>query len=210
MDEYTCGEYFNTDTTSVGLTECHLSEPKYCIKTTGIHDGKTNWMLSGELRWTVSSGIRWLGLDCWTDLCPLSKNLFFPLFSYERKENVFDCCVVYCFLPCLLMLAFFFSFSLCLFFIHYFFYFLGSLGSRRFCSERYLDNYCTYVQRPGDQREYRSCVYTCTGDGCNASVSLKPFHWLFFSSLIILLTFPTVFWMEQSGNLLWQWRKPIF
>jgi len=69
----------------------------------------------------------------------------------------------------------------------------GSLGSRRFCSERYLDNYCTYVQRPGDQREYRSCVYTCTGDGCNASVSLKPFHWLFFSSLIILLTFPTVF-----------------
>jgi len=112
MDEYTCGEFFRTDETAVELTECRLSNAKYCIKTTGIYD--------------------------------------------------------------------------------------GNLGSRRFCSERYLDNYCTYVQRPGDQREYRSCVYTCTGDGCNGSNSLNPFSWLLVSSLMIFMsttfvTFPTVF-----------------
>jgi len=76
--------------------------------------------------------------------------------------------------------------------------FEGNLGSKRFCSERFLDNYCTYVQRPGDQREYRSCVYTCTGDGCNGSNSLNPISWLLVSSLMILMsttfvTFPTVF-----------------
>ena len=48
-------------------------------------------------------------------------------------------------------------------------YSLGQSGVKRFCSERYLDNYCTYVQRPGDSTEYRSCVYTCEGDGCNGS-----------------------------------------
>jgi len=41
MDEYTCGEFFRTDETAVELTECRLSNAKYCIKTTGIYDGKT-------------------------------------------------------------------------------------------------------------------------------------------------------------------------
>jgi len=42
VDEYTCGEFFKADETAVELTECHLSNPKYCIKTTGIYDGKTH------------------------------------------------------------------------------------------------------------------------------------------------------------------------
>lgn len=62
--------------------------------------------------------------------------------------------------------------------------FAGNLGAKRFCSERFLDNYCTYVQRPGDQREYRSCVYTCTGDGCNGSSGLTPVHWMSLVSLV--------------------------
>jgi len=60
----------------------------------------------------------------------------------------------------------------------------GNLGAKRFCSERFLDNYCTYVQRPGDQREYRSCVYTCTGDGCNGSTNLSAAHWMLLVSLV--------------------------
>jgi len=45
----------------------------------------------------------------------------------------------------------------------------GSLGTRRFCSSRDMGNYCDYIKRPGDQLEYRSCVYTCTGTGCNSA-----------------------------------------
>ena len=42
VDEYTCGEFFSTSETAVELSECHLSDPKYCVKTTGIYDGKTH------------------------------------------------------------------------------------------------------------------------------------------------------------------------
>ncbi|XP_032799428.1 omega-scoloptoxin(05)-Ssm1a isoform X2 [Daphnia magna] len=62
----------------------------------------------------------------------------------------------------------------------------GNLGAKRFCSERFLDNYCTYVRRPGDQREYRSCVYTCTGDGCNSSTGLTPTKLIQMSALLLL------------------------
>ncbi|XP_057372492.1 U-scoloptoxin(05)-Sa1a-like isoform X2 [Daphnia carinata] len=64
--------------------------------------------------------------------------------------------------------------------------FSGNLGAKRFCSERFLDNYCTYVRRPGDQREYRSCVYTCTGDGCNSSTGLTPTKLIPMSALLLL------------------------
>lgn len=99
-DEYTCGEFFDPKFTDVSVTECPLSDAKYCIKTTGI--------------------------------------------------------------------------------------FSGNLGAKRFCSERFLDNYCTYVRRPGDQREYRSCVYTCTGDGCNSSTGLTPTKLIQMSALLLL------------------------
>lgn len=99
--EYTCGEFFSAGSADVRLTECPMSNAKYCVKTTGI--------------------------------------------------------------------------------------FSGNLGAKRFCSERYLDNYCTYVQRPGDQREYRSCVYTCTGDGCNGSAGLNAEKLIQISALFVPL-----------------------
>merc|ERR1739844_288214 len=34
----------------------------------------------------------------------------------------------------------------------------GKLGTKRFCSSRDWGDYCEYIQRPGDPREYRSCI----------------------------------------------------
>ncbi|XP_075238317.1 glycosylphosphatidylinositol anchored membrane protein boudin isoform X1 [Lycorma delicatula] len=51
--------------------------------------------------------------------------------------------------------------------------FEGGLGTKRFCSSLDLGNYCNDIQQPGDELEYRSCVYTCSSDGCNDGVSLK-------------------------------------
>jgi len=48
----------------------------------------------------------------------------------------------------------------------------GSLGTTRYCSSRDVGNYCEYIQRPGDYLEYRSCVYTCSSDGCNEGYTL--------------------------------------
>lgn len=49
----------------------------------------------------------------------------------------------------------------------------GEIGTKRFCSSKHLGNYCDYNSRTGDvndrgnKREYRACIYTCSGDGCN-------------------------------------------
>ncbi|CAG2119102.1 unnamed protein product [Medioppia subpectinata] len=48
----------------------------------------------------------------------------------------------------------------------------GQIGTKRFCSSRDYGDYCDYVRRPGDERDYRSCIFTCTGDGCNHSSHL--------------------------------------
>merc|ERR1711983_683746 len=45
----------------------------------------------------------------------------------------------------------------------------GKLGTKRFCSSRDRGDYCEYIQRPGDPREYRSCVFTCSTHGCNSA-----------------------------------------
>ena len=45
----------------------------------------------------------------------------------------------------------------------------GKLGTKRFCSSRDWGNYCEYIQRPGDPREYRSCILTCTSNECNSA-----------------------------------------
>lgn len=60
---------------------------------------------------------------------------------------------------------FFFSFSSSTY--------LGGLGTKRFCSSADLGNYCNYVKEFGDAMEYRSCYFTCTGDGCNSGVDFK-------------------------------------
>ncbi|XP_017779010.1 PREDICTED: uncharacterized protein LOC108564463 [Nicrophorus vespilloides] len=50
----------------------------------------------------------------------------------------------------------------------------GGIGAKRFCSSLDLGNYCNYVKQPGDNLEfYRTCVFTCSGDGCNASSTLQ-------------------------------------
>ncbi|KAF4521675.1 hypothetical protein B566_EDAN006263 [Ephemera danica] len=51
----------------------------------------------------------------------------------------------------------------------------------RFCSSLDLGNYCNYVRQPGDDLEYRSCVYTCSSDACNPaprSAAFSPACWL--------------------------------
>lgn len=53
--------------------------------------------------------------------------------------------------------------------------FLGGIGAKRFCSSLDLGNYCNYVQQPGDILTYRTCVYTCRGDGCNPGHQHKPY-----------------------------------
>nr|CAD7461617.1 unnamed protein product [Timema tahoe] len=48
------------------------------------------------------------------------------------------------------------------------------LGTKRFCSSLDLGNYCNYIKQPGDELEYRSCVFTCSTDGCNAATHYIP------------------------------------
>lgn len=45
----------------------------------------------------------------------------------------------------------------------------GGIGAKRFCSSKDLGNYCNYVTAKGDVMEYRSCIFTCGTDGCNAA-----------------------------------------
>ncbi|PSN51412.1 hypothetical protein C0J52_05448 [Blattella germanica] len=52
----------------------------------------------------------------------------------------------------------------------------GGLGTKRFCSSLDLGNYCNYIRQPGDQLEYRSCVFTCSTDGCNPANRKQPQH----------------------------------
>jgi len=50
---------------------------------------------------------------------------------------------------------------------------IGGLGVRRYCSAHNLGNYCDYSKRPGDVKEYRTCIYTCAASGCNGPSELK-------------------------------------
>ncbi|XP_050293484.1 U-scoloptoxin(05)-Sm1a [Anthonomus grandis grandis] len=67
----------------------------------------------------------------------------------------------------------------------------GGIGTKRFCSSLDLGNYCNYVQQPGDKLEYRSCVYTCTGDGCNPASTVTS-H-LSLVSCLLLFFFIVIF-----------------
>ncbi|CAL7934425.1 unnamed protein product [Xylocopa violacea] len=50
----------------------------------------------------------------------------------------------------------------------------GGIGTKRFCSALDMGNYCDYVKQQGDKLTYRTCIFTCTGDGCNPAAILKP------------------------------------
>ena len=70
----------------------------------------------------------------------------------------------------------------------------GKLGTKRFCSSRDRGDYCEYIQRPGDPREYRSCVFTCTTHGCNgAQVIQKSISSMFAFSLSTILVLSMIF-----------------
>ncbi|XP_074042130.1 glycosylphosphatidylinositol anchored membrane protein boudin isoform X2 [Leptinotarsa decemlineata] len=62
----------------------------------------------------------------------------------------------------------------------------GGIGAKRFCSSLDLGNYCNYVKQPGDILNYRTCVFTCTGDGCNPAGFTKP-NYLLMTLLGFLL-----------------------
>ncbi|XP_045519173.1 U-scoloptoxin(05)-Sm1a isoform X1 [Pieris brassicae] len=63
--------------------------------------------------------------------------------------------------------------------------FEGGIGTKRYCSSLDLGNQCKYVQQPGDKLEYRTCIHTCTTDGCNSTGSLKISAMLLSISLVL-------------------------
>ncbi|XP_026296191.1 uncharacterized protein LOC725645 isoform X2 [Apis mellifera] len=65
--------------------------------------------------------------------------------------------------------------------------FEGGIGTKRFCSALDLGNYCDYVNQQGDKLTYRTCIYTCAGDGCNPATMLKPsISWMVLVGLLII------------------------
>jgi len=70
----------------------------------------------------------------------------------------------------------------------------GEIGTKRFCSSRNHGNMCEYIKRIGDEREYRSCVYTCNSDGCNPGSMPHPsftmtFLWTPFVLSLTIIAF---------------------
>ncbi|XP_003741511.1 uncharacterized protein LOC100903262 [Galendromus occidentalis] len=70
----------------------------------------------------------------------------------------------------------------------------GEIGTRRFCSAKHLGNYCDWNSRPGDvndrggRREYRSCIYTCATDACNASTETKASSILLLVPILLIVS----------------------
>ncbi|XP_049870266.1 U-scoloptoxin(05)-Sm1a isoform X2 [Pectinophora gossypiella] len=62
----------------------------------------------------------------------------------------------------------------------------GGISTKRYCSSLDLGNYCNYVQQPGDKLEYRTCIYTCSTDGCNSASSLSISAIILLSGLFLL------------------------
>ncbi|XP_058067267.1 U-scoloptoxin(05)-Sm1a [Anopheles bellator] len=77
--------------------------------------------------------------------------------------------------------------------------FEDGIGAKRYCSSRDLGNYCNYVRNPGDQIEYRSCIFTCGTDGCNgAPPSSRSLAASLVSLVVLLLT--TRLWIGAAMN----------
>ncbi|KAH7646448.1 hypothetical protein HUG17_1986 [Dermatophagoides farinae] len=73
----------------------------------------------------------------------------------------------------------------------------GVIGTIRNCSSRDLGDRCSYLRRPGDQRYVRSCVYTCSSDGCNhASFIHHPFN----ASLLFIILIASISYYLLSLN----------
>ncbi|XP_031845435.1 glycosylphosphatidylinositol anchored membrane protein boudin isoform X1 [Nomia melanderi] len=64
--------------------------------------------------------------------------------------------------------------------------FEGGIGTKRFCSSADMGNYCDYVNRQGDKLTYRTCIFTCTGDGCNPASTFRPtIAWMLPTGLLV-------------------------
>lgn len=72
--------------------------------------------------------------------------------------------------------------------------FLGGISTKRFCSSLDLGNYCNYVQQPGDKLEYRTCIYTCSTDGCNGSSKIN------FSIALMLLVVAKFLFLLRANS----------
>ena len=64
----------------------------------------------------------------------------------------------------------------------------GKLGTKRFCSSKDWGYYCEYIERPGDIQEYRSCVYSCSTNACNAATGVVKSLSFSTNALILFLS----------------------
>lgn len=63
----------------------------------------------------------------------------------------------------------------------------GQIGTKRFCSARDMGSYCEYVKRQSDDRPYRSCVFTCYGQGCNPASPTTTAHSFLITVMIAIV-----------------------
>lgn len=69
--------------------------------------------------------------------------------------------------------------------------FEGGIGTKRFCSALDMGNYCDYVNQQGDKLTYRTCIFTCSGDGCNPAANVKPtIAWI--TPIVLLITYKLI------------------
>ncbi|XP_014772275.1 uncharacterized protein LOC106870646 [Octopus bimaculoides] len=61
----------------------------------------------------------------------------------------------------------------------------GVVGTHRFCSSRDMGEQCQDIWYADHERMYRSCVFTCSGDACNATERLST-KWYHISAGMIL------------------------
>lgn len=67
--------------------------------------------------------------------------------------------------------------------------FEGGIGTKRFCSAVHMGNYCNYEKQPGDKLTYRTCVFTCTGDGCNPATNAMPTAATWIVPIVLLASY---------------------
>ncbi|GJQ82573.1 hypothetical protein Trydic_g13025 [Trypoxylus dichotomus] len=83
--------------------------------------------------------------------------------------------------------------------------FEGGIGTKRFCSSLDLGNYCNYVKQPGDALTYRTCIFTCSGDGCNPATMVSPKHIAFY--LIATVTNSSTFSVDKATLSSWPFNR---
>ncbi|XP_029656435.1 uncharacterized protein LOC115230369 [Octopus sinensis] len=64
----------------------------------------------------------------------------------------------------------------------------GVVGTHRFCSSRDMGKQCQDIWYADHERMYRSCIFTCTGDACNAAETLSTKWYHISAGMILSLT----------------------